>query len=225
MRFGREKSCHGRIFMLKYIRIKENYMSHYYTTDNNLTSNIREIEYTYRGNIIKYFVDNGVFSKDRVDFGTNVLLRNLPIFKDNSKVLDVGCGYGAIGLPIAKSNKTLFVEMIDVNLRAIELVKDNLKANKIFNVKVYESNLYENVNSMFDYIISNPPIRAGKKVVFGVVDQGYEHLNDGGEIYVVIQKKQGAPSLLKEMENVFGNAEIIAKESGYFIIKSKKEMK
>ena len=200
-------------------------MSHYYTTDNNLTSNIREIEYTYRGNIIKYFVDNGVFSKDRVDFGTNVLLRNLPIFKDNSKVLDVGCGYGAIGLPIAKSNKTLFVEMIDVNLRAIELVKDNLKANKIFNVKVYESNLYENVNSMFDYIISNPPIRAGKKVVFGVVDQGYEHLNDGGEIYVVIQKKQGAPSLLKEMENVFGNAEIIAKESGYFIIKSKKEMK
>ena len=200
-------------------------MSHYYTTDNNLTSNIREIEYTYRGNIIKYFVDNGVFSKDRVDFGTNVLLQNLPIFKDNSKVLDVGCGYGAIGLPIAKSNKTLFVEMIDVNLRAIELVKDNLKANKIFNVKVYESNLYENVNSMFDYIISNPPIRAGKKVVFGVVDQGYEHLNDGGEIYVVIQKKQGAPSLLKEMENVFGNAEIIAKESGYFIIKSKKEMK
>lgn len=200
-------------------------MSHYYTTDNNLTSNIREIEYTYRGNIIKYFVDNGVFSKDRVDFGTNVLLQNLPIFKDNSKVLDVGCGYGAIGLPIAKSNKTLFVEMIDVNLRAIELVKDNLKVNKIFNVKVYESNLYENVNSMFDYIISNPPIRAGKKVVFGVVDQGYEHLNDGGEIYVVIQKKQGAPSLLKEMENVFGNAEIIAKESGYFIIKSKKEMK
>lgn len=200
-------------------------MSHYYTTDNNLTSNIREIEYTYRGNIIKYFVDNGVFSKDRVDFGTNVLLQNLPIFKDNSKILDVGCGYGAIGLPIAKSNKTLFVEMIDVNLRAIELVKDNLKINKIFNVKVYESNLYENVNSMFDYIISNPPIRAGKKVVFGVVDQGYEHLNDGGEIYVVIQKKQGAPSLLKEMENVFGNAEIIAKESGYFIIKSKKEMK
>ena len=198
-------------------------MSHYYTTDNNLKSNIKEIEYTYRGNRIKYLVDNGVFSKDRVDFGTNILLQNLPIFEDNSKVLDVGCGYGAIGLPIAKSNKTLLVEMIDVNLRAIDLVKDNLKINKIFNVNVYESNLYENVKGMFDYIISNPPIRAGKKIVFGVVDQGYEHLNVGGEIYVVIQKKQGAPSLQKEMENVFGNAEIIAKESGYFIIKSKKE--
>ena len=198
-------------------------MSHYYTTDNNLASNIKEIEYTYRGNRLKYLVDNGVFSKERVDYGTNVLLQNLPIFKDNTKVLDVGCGYGAIGLPIAKSNNTLHVEMVDVNLRAVELVKENIKINKIFNATVYESNLYENVNGCFDYIISNPPIRAGKKIVFGVVDQGFEHLVSNGEIYVVIQKKQGAPSLQKEMELVFGNAEIIAKESGYFIIKSIKK--
>lgn len=198
-------------------------MSHYYTTDNNLSSNIKEVEYTYRGNRIKYLVDNGVFSKDRVDFGTNVLLQNLPIFKDNSKVLDVGCGYGAIGLPIAKSNKTLLVEMVDVNLRAVDLVKENIRINKAFNATVYESNLYEKVVGMFDYIISNPPIRAGKKIVFGVIDEGFNHLVNGGEIYIVIQKKQGAPSLLKEMELVFGNAEIIAKESGYFIIKSIKK--
>ena len=198
-------------------------MSHYYTTDNNLSSNIKEVEYTFRGNKLKYLVDNGVFSKDRVDFGTNVLLQNLPIFKENSKVLDVGCGYGAIGLPIAKSNKTLLVEMIDVNLRAVELVKENIRINKTFNATVYESNLYENVKGEFDYIISNPPIRAGKKIVFGVVDEGFNHLVDGGEIYVVIQKKQGAPSLKKEMELVYGNAEIIAKESGYFIIKSKRK--
>ena len=199
-------------------------MSHYYTTDNNLSSNIKEVEYTYRGNKLKYLVDNGVFSKDRVDFGTNVLLQNLPIFKDNSKVLDVGCGYGAIGLPVAKSNKTILVEMVDVNLRAVELVKENIRINKSFNAMVYESNLYDNVKGEFDYIISNPPIRAGKKIVFGVVDDGFNHLVDGGEIYVVIQKKQGAPSLLKEMELVFGNAEIIAKESGYFIIKSIKKI-
>ena len=199
-------------------------MSHYYTTDNNLSSNIKEVEYTYRGNKLKYLVDNGVFSKDRVDFGTNVLLQNLPIFKDNSKVLDVGCGYGAIGLPVAKSNKTILVEMVDVNLRAVELVKENIRINKAFNAMVYESNLYDNVKGEFDYIISNPPIRAGKKIVFGVVDDGFNHLVDGGEIYVVIQKKQGAPSLLKEMELVFGNAEIIAKESGYFIIKSIKKI-
>ena len=198
-------------------------MSHYYTTDNNLASNIKEIEYTYRGNRLKYLVDNGVFSKERVDFGTNILLQNLPIFKDNSKVLDVGCGYGAIGLPIAKSNNTLLVEMVDINLRAIELVKNNIKLNKTFNATVYESNLYENVKGTYDYIISNPPIRAGKKIVFGVIDQGFEHLVSNGEIYVVIQKKQGAPSLQKEMELVFGNAEIIAKESGYFIIKSIKK--
>lgn len=198
-------------------------MSHYYVTDNNLSSNIKEIKYTYRGNELKYLVDNGVFSKNRVDFGTNILLQNLPVFKDNSKVLDVGCGYGTIGLAVAKSNKTLLVEMIDVNLKALELTENNQKLNKIFNVNAYESNLYENVKTTFDYIISNPPIRAGKKVVFGVVDGGYDHLNVGGEIIVVIQKKQGALSLLKEMENVYGNAEIIAKESGYLIIKSIKK--
>lgn len=198
-------------------------MSHYYINDSDLSSNIKEIEYTYRGNVLKYFVDNGVFSKDRVDFGTNVLLQNLPIFKDNAKILDLGCGYGAIGLAVAKSNKTLYVEMIDVNLRAIELVKENIKINKIFNANVYESNLYDNVGSTFDYIISNPPIRAGKKIVFGIINQGFDHLNSRGEIYVVIQKKQGAPSLFKEMENVFGKAEIIAKQNGYFIIKSIKK--
>lgn len=198
-------------------------MSHYYINDSDLSSNIKEIEYTYRGNVLKYFVDNGVFSKDRVDFGTNVLLQNLPMFKDNAKILDLGCGYGAIGLAVAKSNKTLYVEMIDVNLRAIELVKENIKINKIFNANVYESNLYDNVGSTFDYIISNPPIRAGKKIVFGIINQGFDHLNSRGEIYVVIQKKQGAPSLFKEMESVFGNAEIIAKQNGYFIIKSIKK--
>ena len=139
-------------------------MSHYYVTDNNLSSNIKEIKYTYRGNELKYLVDNGVFSKNRVDFGTNILLQNLPVFKDNSKVLDVGCGYGTIGLAVAKSNKTLLVEMIDVNLKALELTENNQKLNKIFNVNAYESNLYENVKTKFDYIISNPPIRVVRKL-------------------------------------------------------------
>lgn len=198
-------------------------MSHYYTNDNNLKSDVRFIEYTYKGNVIKYAVDNGVFSKDRVDFGTNVLLNSLPEFKNNAKILDVGCGYGAIGLPLAKSNKTFEVDMVDVNLRAIELVKKNITYNIINNAVVFESNLYDNVNRKYDYIISNPPIRAGKDVVHGVVIGGYDHLNDGGEIIVVIQKKQGAPSMEKKMEEVFGNVSILNKENGYFILMSKKD--
>lgn len=199
-------------------------MSHYYTNDNNIKSDIRFIEYTYKGNLIKYAADNGVFSKDRVDFGTNVLLNSLPEFSDNAKILDVGCGYGAIGLPIAKSNKTFKVDMVDVNLRAIELVKKNITYNNIENASVFESNLYDNVNDKYDYIISNPPIRAGKDVVHGVITGGYEHLKDGGKVIVVIQKKQGAPSMEKKMEEVFGNVKTLNKESGYFILISKKEI-
>ena len=197
-------------------------MSHYYETDNNLKSNKRFVTYTFKGNVIKYNADNGVFSKDRVDFGTNVLLNALPNIEDGKKVLDVGCGYGVIGIALAKSNPKIIVEMIDVNERAVNLVKENIKLNGLKNANAYLSNLYENVNDSFDYIISNPPIRAGKDVVHGVVVNGYDHLNTGGVVIVVIQKKQGAPSLEKKMEEIYGNVETLDKKNGYFVLLSRK---
>ncbi len=197
-------------------------MSHYYETDNNLKSNINVIDYTFRGNVIKYYTDNGIFSKQRVDFGTNILLNNLPIFNDNSSVLDVGCGYGTIGLAVAKSNKTLCISMVDVNLRALELCNKNIKLNNITNAKCFESNAYENVSEEFDYIITNPPIRAGKSVVHNICLMGNNYLKKGGKIYIVIQKKQGAESLIKAMNEVY-NVNVLAKESGYFIIEGCKK--
>lgn len=198
------------------------YMSHYYVNDNNLRSDKHIVSYTYKGNILKYNADNGVFSKDRVDFGTNVLLNALPDIEDNKKVLDVGCGYGAIGIAVAKSNKKIMVEMVDVNERAVDLAKENINLNKVDNVKVYLSNLYENVEDTFDYIISNPPIRAGKEIVHGVAKEGYKYLNKGGKIYLVIQKKQGSPSLEKCLFEVFGNVKVVDKKNGYFILMSEK---
>ena len=198
-------------------------MSHYYTNDQNLKSEKRYVIYTYKGNVLKYIADNGVFSKDRVDFGTNVLINALPDIANNKKVLDVGCGYGVIGIALAKANSSINVEMIDVNERAINLVKENIKLNGLKNVNAYLSNLYENVKDSFDYIISNPPIRAGKDIVHGVIEKGYDHLDVGGEIYVVIQKKQGAPSLEKKMEEVYGNVKTVDKKNGYFILMSKKD--
>lgn len=196
-------------------------MSQYFENDPNLKSVIRKITYTYYNQDINYNVDLGVFSKDRVDFGSNVLLQSLPKF-NNEKILDVGCGYGTIGLAIAKAFPKTIVLMCDVNLRAISLTETNIMLNKITNAKVIESNAYTNINDKFDVIISNPPIRAGKKVVYDICLNAVNYLNDGGSAYYVVQKKQGAESLIKNMKEVFESVEVIEKKNGYFIIKGNK---
>ena len=197
-------------------------MSHYFVNDQSLKSDKHFVTYTYKGNVIKYNADNGVFSKDRVDFGTNVLLNALPDIENNAKVLDVGCGYGVIGIAIARSNPAIDVTMVDVNERALALTNENIKLNNVKNAKAVLSNLYENIDGEFDYIISNPPIRAGKEIVHGVAVGGYDHLKEGGRIYLVIQKKQGAPSLEKRLEEVFGNVETVDKRNGYFVLMAEK---
>ena len=135
-------------------------------------------------------------------------------------ILDVGCGYGPIGLSLAKSYENRNIHMVDVNHRALELAKRNAKNNNILNVSIYESYCYEGVKGKFAAILSNPPIRAGKKVVHGILEEAQHHLVDGGELWVVIQKKQGAPSAKKKMEEVYGNCEVISKDKGYFILRS-----
>ncbi len=197
-------------------------MGQYFNNDPNLVSNERKITYTFLGENISLISDNGVFSKNRVDFGTNVLLNSLEDLSNITSVLDVGCGIGTIGIAIGKKYKHLHVDMIDVNERAISLTNKNINNNKISNAKVYLSNLYTNVNNKYDMIISNPPIRAGKKIVHGVVEEGYNYLNSNGFIYIVIQKKQGAESMKKKMEEVFNNVEVINKENGYYILKAVK---
>lgn len=196
-------------------------MSHYYENDPNLKSNIKNIDYTYYGNVINYQVDLGVFSKDRVDFGTNVLLQSLPTFT-NEKVLDVGCGYGVIGIAIAKVYLNCDVMMCDVNLRAISLTEKNIKLNNVKNAKVIESNTYENINDKYDIIITNPPIRAGKKVVMDICLNAIDHLKEDGKIYIVINKKHGAESLLKNMKERYKNVDILNKKNGYFVIEGRK---
>lgn len=198
-------------------------MSHYYINDKNLGNEYRKFSYDFKGKRINFTSDLGVFSKDRLDFGTHVLLQSLPDLANKKSLLDVGCGVGCIGLSLKKAYNKLNVTMIDVNERCVQLSKKNAEDNSL-EVNVMFSNLYENVSEQYDIIVSNPPIRAGKQVVLGVVIDGHKHLNNDGEIYVVIQKKQGAESMKKKLEEVYGNVSVEAKEKGYFVFKSIKRM-
>lgn len=193
----------------------------YFENNPNIKSEPYNIDFYYYNHKLTFKSDNGVFSKHGIDFGTRLLLKNVTV-KENDKVLDVGCGIGVMGISIGKMHPEVSVEMVDVNLRAINLAKDNAILNKLENTVIYESNCYENVSGQFDLIVTNPPIRAGKKVVLSIVLGGKNHLTNSGKILVVIQKKQGAESCLKMMKEVYSSVEVIDKDKGYLIIQGVK---
>lgn len=198
--------------------------NHYYSKKPETAHNYVTWEFELKGKNFRFTTDSHVFSKGTVDYGSRVLIdafddRELPA----GPILDVGCGYGPIGLSLAYSTKRV-VEMLDINERAVELAKKNAEQNKIENVEIHTSYLYETLNhSAYAAILSNPPIRAGKQVVHEILEKAYPLLLVGGALTIVIQKKQGAPSAQKKMTEMFGNAEILLKDRGYYIIQSIKE--
>ena len=191
----------------------------YFENNEKLESNPVEIKYYIKGFVMNFLTDNGVFSKKAVDFGSSLLLKSLPTL-NNVNILDVGCGYGTIGLTIAKMNPTAYVTMVDINQRAVLLTNKNMISNQIKNAEIFVSDIYNNVHQKYDFIVTNPPIRAGKKVVHNITLGAIAYLKDGGQMWCVIQKKQGAESLLIKLKDTFSNVEIISKDKGYFIIKS-----
>ncbi len=195
-------------------------MGHYFINDPNLKSNKKTIKYTFYGNELLFYTDNGVFSKERVDFGTNVLLNSLETLENINTVLDVGCGVGVIGISIAKRYSNLLVTMVDVNEKAVSLANENISMNKLMNCRCLISDVYSSINEKYDMIISNPPIRAGKNIVHRIAEQAKEYLNDGGFFYAVVQKKQGADSFKKKLVEIYDNVEIINKDNGYIVFKS-----
>jgi len=198
-------------------------MEHYYT--NNPTTESREkiINSTIANENLKFYTDNGVFSKESVDFGTKTMLESFSTEKENAKVADIGCGYGVISIFLAKKYPTFKFTMVDVNNRVLELSKKNIELNNINNeVEVLESSSFDNVEGNFDIVLTNPPIRAGKKIVHKIMIDSYEHLNASGELWVVIQKKQGMASCKKLLEETFSMVEVVTKNKGYYILKAVK---
>lgn len=193
----------------------------YYEDNRDLAHDVQELSVELLGLPLHFQTDAGVFSKNAIDYGSRVLLDNFQ--PEGAKtLLDVGCGYGTLALTLAKKYG-LKATLVDVNSRALDLAKKNADKNNIEVNDIFLSNIYDQVEGKFDAIISNPPIRAGKEVVHTILSDAYEHLNDGGHLTIVIQKKQGAPSAQKKMKDVFDNCEIVAKDKGYYILRSYKE--
>lgn len=193
----------------------------YYEDNRDLAHDVQELSVELLGLPLHFLTDAGVFSKNAIDYGSRVLLDNFQ--PEGAKtLLDVGCGYGTLALTLAKKYG-LKATLVDVNSRALDLAKKNTDKNNIEVNGIFLSNIYDNVEGKFDAVISNPPIRAGKEVVHTILSDAYEHLNDDGHLTIVIQKKQGAPSAQKKMKDVFGNCEIVAKDKGYYILRSYKE--
>lgn len=195
-------------------------MEHYFTNNQHLKSEIRVIDFSYGENNFKFKSDNGVFSKNKIDYASLFLVKT---FFDNKKrdfdkILDIGCGYGFIGITISKLLDK-HVDMADINKRAVHLCKMNIEDNKV-DANVIESNIYENITDKYDLIITNPPIRAGKEVLYEFIKGGLVRLNKDGELWFVISKDQGAKSLKKELEKTY-NCTLIEKSKGFWVICTK----
>ena len=186
-------------------------MAHYFTNEN-IESNICKTECVINDVELTLLTDNGVFSKKGLDFGTRTLLESLPHIEGS--VLDIGCGYGPIGIYLAK--KGMNVDMCDINKRALKLAKDNLKLNNV-EANIFESDLYENVSNKYDYIISNPPIRVGNVVLYKLLFEAKEYLKENGHLIIVINKDQGAKTTMKRLESVY-KVSLLNKNKGFFVI-------
>jgi len=194
---------------------------HYYTRDPQSESRPVECEYDYRGEKLRFVTDAGVFSKGEVDTGTRLLLEALPE-EMRGEILDLGCGWGVIGISIARKWPATRVTMADVNLRALELSRENAKKNRVEVECVESDGMAAFTGRTFDAVITNPPIRAGKQVIYQMFSDVSKSLKPGGALYLVIRKQQGAESCMKYLGTVFGSVEKIDKSGGFWVIRAGK---
>ncbi|MGI6509994.1 MAG: class I SAM-dependent methyltransferase [Erysipelotrichaceae bacterium] len=196
-------------------------MSYYFTNETDKTSNRKKIDFRFSGVLRTFISDDGVFSKSTLDFGSRVLLETLLDEGIEGHVVDMGCGLGYIGILLKEYKPDITLTMVDVNLTAVELAKENSALYRQKN-EVICSDGFENITKSFDVIVCNPPIRAGKKVIYKIFSAGYDHLNEGGIMYLVIKRKQGAESAIRYLESINFTVEVINKAGGYWVIKASK---
>ena len=190
---------------------------HYYTASPTSGHEERSFRAVFAGRVLAFDTDAGVFSKQHVDPGSELLCRALP---DDlaGDVLDMGCGWGAMTVMTLARFPHVRVTMADVNERALALAVSNVEKNRM-QAKAVLSDGFERVEGVFDAVITNPPIRAGKTVIYRMFEDAKTRLRPGGSLYLVIRKQQGAPSALKFLKELYAQAEVIEREGGYWIIR------
>lgn len=197
--------------------------SHYFVNDANLASKPRLVKFNVNNIEFAFESDIGVFSKNELDFGSRLLIEALLPLDLGKNMLDIGCGIGPIGLTLAYFKKDLKVLCSDVNMRALSLCETNARKLSLSQrVTCLQSDIYLEIEGLYDSIVSNPPIRAGKKITYAIYTGAKSHLIDGGSLYVVVRKEQGALSVKSFLEETFGNVEVLSKKKGYYILKSTK---
>lgn len=195
-------------------------MGHYFTNQDALKTNQKIHHVSMMNHSFHFLTDHGVFSMKGLDFGSRLLIESV-MKEDFHQLLDLGCGYGPIGIILKHFHPDALVDMVDVNHRALELAKDNANRNRV-KARIYESNGLDQVEGLYDLIVTNPPIRAGKDVIYGFFKDAIEHLNDKGALFVVIQKKQGAPSAMRYCQSIYADVKVVEKKSGYFVLRCMK---
>ncbi|MCK9223018.1 MAG: class I SAM-dependent methyltransferase [Limnochordia bacterium] len=195
---------------------------HYFSKDPQVVSDVRQIEVTLRGETYRFYTDRGVFSYRDIDPGSRILIENMEI-ADRGTVLDLGCGYGPIGIVAARLSPKALVYLVDVNQRAVELCQKNIDINSLENATAFASDGFASIDQLrFDMILCNPPIRAGKRVVYPLISQSFERLYARGSLWLVVRKKQGAASMTEYVHTLFGNCQIVKKKAGYVVLKAVK---
>ncbi len=198
-------------------------MQHYFDQDPHTEHHEKRVQVRLFGREFEFITDTNVFSRHALDYGTQVLIEAVvgdgPL---TGRLLDLGCGYGPVGIILKRMFPHLEVEMSDINRRAAELARKNLAVNQIKYVKVQQSDGFSQIDGTFDVIILNPPIRAGKKTVYNLFEQSYQHLNKDGRLYIVIQKKQGAPSAHKSLQSLSESVDRISRDAGYWVLRVRK---
>ena len=189
---------------------------HYYTSAPTSEHEERHFNHVFAGRVLRFTTDAGVFSKQHIDPGSELLSKALP-GDLSGRVLDMGCGWGAMTVLTLAKCPACEITMADVNERALALAQENVAANGM-RAKAILSDGFEHVEGEFEAVITNPPIRAGKAVIYRMFEDAKAHLVPGGMLYLVIRKQQGAPSALKFLKELYGRAEVIERDGGYWII-------
>lgn len=189
---------------------------HYYTEVPGSAHDERAVTVRALGQELTFLTDAGVFSRDGLDRGTELLLEALPAL--SGRVLDLGCGWGAVGVSLAKRYPACRVTMSDVNRRALDLAAKNAQSNGA-RAQCVQSDGLDAVEGPFDLIVTNPPIRAGKQVIYRLFAQSADRLSPGGALYLVIRKQQGAESAIKYLKTIFSQVDTVEKSGGFWVIR------